>query len=134
MKSPLSDDSMLVLELSGIEIDYCPFTHGIWLDAGELETLLGNEEEAKKLIGTFKPDTACREKKVRCPICRQKMDKVLVDDKITVDSCRKGHGLWFDEGELMLILELEQSDNGKKVADLLRDMFSHTINNSNNKP
>jgi len=37
MRSPTSNEPMLVLELAGIEIDYCPMTHGIWLDAGELE-------------------------------------------------------------------------------------------------
>lgn len=128
MKSPLSDEPMLVLELSGVEIDYCTFTNSIWLDAGELETFLDNPKASAELMASFVPDNKSRELKVRCPICRKKMEKVVGPNQIIIDRCKKGHGLWFDDGELEAILELEQSGSGKKVAALLKDMFAHKLN------
>jgi Zn-finger nucleic acid-binding protein len=118
---------MLVLELAGIEIDYCPLTHGIWLDTGELEELFHDREEANKLIASFKVDEGNREKKVRCPICNKKMGKVLVQDKVVIDRCVRGHGLWFDEGELMQVLEMETGDGEGKVMAILKDMFKNHL-------
>jgi len=119
---------MLVLELAGVEIDYCPESGGIWLDAGELEALFEDRNAADELISSLAVDPASREKKVRCPICRKKMEKVLVENKVLIDRCRKGHGLWFDEGELIEVLGLEQKGGGGKVIGLLKEMFaSHII-------
>lgn len=119
---------MLVLELAGVEIDYCPLTHGIWLDAGELEALFEDKEAADQLIASFKADPDCREKKVRCPICRKKMDKVLVSGGVMIDRCPQNHGLWFDEGELLQVLKTAHEGSEARVIDLLKDMFSDIIN------
>lgn len=127
MRSPLSNEPMLVLELAGIEIDYCPLTHGIWLDAGELEELFSDRETAAALLLSFKQDEGNREKKVRCPICSKKMEKVLVRNTVVIDRCIKGHGLWFDEGELLQILEMESGEDTVKVTGLLKEMFNHQI-------
>ncbi|MCD4724302.1 MAG: zf-TFIIB domain-containing protein [Bacteroidales bacterium] len=127
MKSPVSREPMLVLELAGVEIDYCPESGGIWLDAGELEVLFDDRDAADELISSLTEDTTSREKKLRCPICRKKMEKVLVENKVLIDSCRKGHGLWFDEGELIEVLELEQKGGGGKVIGLLKEMFANHI-------
>jgi Zn-finger nucleic acid-binding protein len=127
MKSPVSREPMLVLELAGVEIDYCPESGGIWLDAGELEALFEDRDAADELISSLTKDTTSREKKLRCPICRKKMEKVLVENKVLIDSCRKGHGLWFDEGELIEVLALEQKGGGGKVIGLLKEMFASHI-------
>ncbi len=123
MRSPVSNEPMLVLELSGVEIDYCPFTHGIWLDSGELETLLNDPEAARRLITSFRPCPDSREKKVRCPICRKKMEKVLVGEQIVIDRCPAGHGLWFDQGELRAVLKLQPAGDSARIIWLLNDMF-----------
>ncbi len=127
MKSPLANEPMLVLELAGIEIDYCPLTNGIWLDAGELEVLFEDRKAAEELMASFKTDEKSREKKVRCPICNKKMEKVLVQDRVVIDRCTRGHGLWFDEGELLQVLEMESGGSEGKVATLLKEMFSHHL-------
>ena len=128
MRSPVSDQPMLVLELAGVEIDHCPLTQGIWLDAGELETLFENASEAEKLMASFTPDPKCREKKIRCPICRKKMEKVTVAGNIIIDRCPRKHGLWFDKGELMQVLKEGHEGGTGKVIDLLADMFNNIIN------
>lgn len=119
---------MLVLELAGVEIDYCPLTHGIWLDAGELEALFEDKEAADQLVSGFKMDPDCREKKVRCPICRKKMDKVLESGGVMIDRCPQNHGLWFDEGELIQVLKTGHEGGEAKVIDLLKDMFGNLLN------
>ncbi len=127
MKSPLSDDPMLVLELAGIEIDYCPLTHGIWLDSGELEELYEDGKEADELLASLKVDEGNREKKIHCPICNKRMEKVKVRNKVVIDRCTRGHGLWFDEGELLEVLKMEPGEGEGKVAAILKEMFKHQL-------
>ena len=131
MRSPLTNEPLLVLELEGVEIDYCPLTHGIWLDAGELEELYHDRQAAESLIASLKIDESSREQRVRCPICRKKMEKVLAEDKILIDRCKYGHGLWFDEGELIEVLRLDENNEEGKVIHLLKEMFQNQINKDN---
>ena len=110
MKSPVSHEPMLVLELEGVEIDYCPITQGIWLDAGELEQLLEDSDQAALLLRTFKKQDHPKEALRRCPICLKKMIKTMVgpsDAPVLIDSCLRHHGFWFDHGELDDILALK---------------------------
>ena len=39
MKCPACNETLLMSEKNGVEIDYCPKCRGIWLDRGELEKL-----------------------------------------------------------------------------------------------
>ena len=52
MLCPVCKESMVVLELNEIEIDFCTRCSGIWLDAGELELLIEQQQKAKKLFHT----------------------------------------------------------------------------------
>ena len=40
MKCPSCNETLLMSEKNGVEIDYCPNCRGIWLDRGELEKIL----------------------------------------------------------------------------------------------
>lgn len=41
MKCPqCSDQTLVMTERQGVEIDYCPSCRGVWLDRGELDKLL----------------------------------------------------------------------------------------------
>ena len=75
MQCPVCKNSMVILELDKVEIDYCPSCKGIWLDNGELELLMEDQGEDKKQK-SFKSVKDVPEKKYRCPICNKKMDKV----------------------------------------------------------
>ena len=48
---------MITLELAEVEIDHCTECGGIWLDAGELEILLGEAQTARQLLESFKLGT-----------------------------------------------------------------------------
>jgi uncharacterized protein len=40
MKCPVCNETLLMNERNGVEIDYCPKCRGIWLDRGELEKIM----------------------------------------------------------------------------------------------
>ncbi len=128
MDCPVCKNAMITLELREVEIDYCTDCGGIWLDAGELELLLGEPEKATQLLKSFKVDSTATEKTRKCPICSKKMQKVIVGSSkptLLIDKCRKADGLWFDKGELQYIFERAHLDQDNKIQKLLTDMFGH---------
>jgi hypothetical protein len=133
------DQPLIVLELNQIEIDYCTSCHGIWLDEGELELLLQDSEEQpagkqgkNKFLDSFAVDKTSNEKSVKCPVCLKKMDKVLCGDveKVTLDECPDKHGLWFNKGELQVVVSMGSFDKQNKIVELLKEMFSYNLNPS----
>jgi Zn-finger nucleic acid-binding protein len=134
MDCPVCKNAMITLELQDVEIDLCTDCDGIWLDAGELEMLLGEPEKAEKLLDSFKIDRTSSEKPKKCPICLKKMKKIIVGASkpvLLIDKCSKGHGLWFDKGELNDIFERSQLDKDNKIQELLADMFGREQNKNN---
>jgi len=123
---PVCKNPMIVLELQEVEVDYCTDCSGIWLDAGELELLLGDSQRAEQLLQSFKIDSTRTEKPRKCPICLKKMKKIIVGlstAPLLIDKCARGDGLWFDKGELQDILKTAQLDEDSKIQKLLADMF-----------
>ncbi len=126
MDCPVCKNAMITLELEDVEIDNCLDCGGIWLDAGELELLLGDKQHAEQLLNSFKVDTDCDEKPRKCPICRKKMRKIIITlskPALLIDKCAKGHGLWFDQGELQDVLKAGSFDEENKIVNILTDMF-----------
>ena len=120
---------MITLELEDVEIDHCVNCGGIWLDAGELELLLGEPAKAKDLLDSFKIDSRSVEETRKCPICDKKMRKIIVGSSkptLLIDKCRRGDGLWFDRGELHDIFDRAELDKDSKIQRLLTDMFGHS--------
>jgi len=119
-------EPMVVLELNEVEIDFCLACQGIWLDAGELELLLEDADARDYFLQSYKVDKRCSEKRIRCPICQKKMDKVLCGDdtKVTIDKCKNNDGLWFDSGELEQVLILAGPGEDNRVMSLLKDIFN----------
>ncbi|HUW20259.1 MAG TPA: zf-TFIIB domain-containing protein [Sedimentisphaerales bacterium] len=131
MDCPVCKNAMITLELADVEIDHCIDCGGIWLDAGELEMLLGNPEQARELLDSFHVDAACPETPRKCPICLKKMQKITVGASgpiLVLDKCSKGDGLWFDKGELQDILCRARLDKDSKIQRLLADMFGQKQN------
>jgi len=105
MICPACHEEMMVVEYKQIELDVCAVCKGVWFDADELELLLGSLQlPAERLV---RPLTEKSDEEVRkCPYCRRKMEKVLMGmgDGEVIDRCKKGHGLWFDGGELDTVI------------------------------
>jgi len=116
---------MITFELDAVEVDYCTGCGGIWLDAGELEVLLGDTKRSSELIAGFR-QVAADEKKHRCPICSRKMQKIAAGEgtpPLIIDRCPGNDGLWFDSGELRDIIRMAHFDEQSKIQRLLAEMF-----------
>jgi len=105
MKCPVCKVTTTALEHDRIELDYCSICHGIWFDRGELELLLNTfagGTTSSLVSGLLQgPQEKVAEKTRKCPICGKKMGKTDIGSgqKIIIDICSAGHGLWFDGGE-----------------------------------
>ena len=40
MQCPIDQETLMITDRQGIEIDYCPKCRGVWLDRGELDKLI----------------------------------------------------------------------------------------------
>lgn len=124
---------MIAIELNQVEIDNCFDCGGIWLDAGELEILLGKNDAVDSFLKSFSTVDKSTEKPRRCPICLKKMKKIYVssENDLIIDECFLNHGIWFDKGELSQVIS-RCSDEYSQVAALLKDIFQneHEIHNS----
>lgn len=108
MICPVCKQDMIVVEYRQIEIDDCRKCSGIWFDKGELELLLKTTNLGNTGLPTL--EGLAKETKShgqrKCPICAKKMKEVpLGKPAIHVDVCRYGDGIWFDGGELQLLLK-----------------------------
>jgi hypothetical protein len=134
MDCPVCKNAMITLELADVEIDHCTDCGGIWLDAGELELLLGSSQHTKQMLDSFRIYSESAEKPRKCPICDKKMKKIIVGSSkpiLLIDRCPKKDGLWFDKGELQDILNRAKLDKHNKVQKLLADMFGTEPNSAN---
>ncbi len=52
-KSPITGEPMMEREISGVLVDVCPTTGGIWLDPGELEQILEKSQHDSSWVSTF---------------------------------------------------------------------------------
>ena len=126
MDCPVCREPMVVLEYDQVEIDSCTSCRGIWLDAGELELLFGDQQACDAYLDSGNVAQAQREARRRCPICRKKMAKGVApgDNPVTYDRCTRGDGLWFDDGELQTILtQGAELDDAGRVNRFLREVF-----------
>ena len=125
MECPACKSPLLTLEYQDIELDYCPECKGKWLDAGELELLLG---DSVLVAGFLEGGEAVdkREKKRLCPICAKAMRREHSRGPAPViyDHCLAGHGLWFDDGELKsVICHGAEGPGAGLVLAWLREVF-----------
>ena len=128
MNCPVCNEPMVVIEHRSIEIDYCLACGGIWLDADEIELLYQDAEACRAVLSIGSPTDRINEKKRRCPICKRRMCKEQTTglaSKIIFDRCPNGDGLWFDNGELISLLEQRELVNPQVEETLrfLREIF-----------
>jgi hypothetical protein len=44
MRCPVDNETLVIAERSGVEIDYCPKCRGVWLDRGELDKIIARND------------------------------------------------------------------------------------------
>ena len=124
MNCPSCREPMVVLEVEQIEIDHCLACRGVWLDGGELELMLETAANKNELMATLDAAVEGKEKKIRCPICRKRMEKTSfgIDEKIILDKCSRNDGIWFDADELCRAMKMAEFE-GRPVYKILNEIF-----------
>jgi len=107
MDCPVCKEAMMVIEYEKIELDYCDSCRGVWLDEGELDLLFGNHQITHGFLTSGNPAKAQGETSRLCPICDTVMKKAVTggSESVVYDHCPEEHGLWFDHGELLSVLQ-----------------------------
>jgi len=132
---PVCKDPMIVVEHQRIELDYCTKCRGVWFDAGELELMLeatnldASSFDMKHVLSL--PEKRVKEGGRKCPLCRKRMRKVAIgtEAEVIIDACPREEGLWFDGGELGLVIKqlLKKPSTGKgkpeSVVNFLGEVF-----------
>lgn len=112
MLCPVCRVDLVIVEWDDVELDVCVDGHGAWFDADELRQLFANAGAPGEL-GAIEARLATlpvheHGERRRCPRCRARMMHVAASyqpDRVILDRCPKGHGLWFDDGELEALVE-----------------------------
>ncbi len=130
MLCPVCAVEMVVLEFEQVEIDSCFECHGVWLDSGELE-LLGERAGVlrKELLGALETEKLQEAQgKRRCPVCRKKLGRMATPGAtpIELDSCARGHGMWFDKGELSAVIRTAEADEDNPLVRFFRELEDDT--------
>ncbi len=133
MICPACREEMIVVEYRKIELDICASCSGVWFDAEELELLLETLHLGVDELGRT-PAKQPAERARKCPYCRKRMDKVMIGtgEGVMIDRCPRGHGLWFDGGELDVIVNVlrapdtsgaPQAAEAQEVGSFLKDVL-----------
>lgn len=123
---PVCEDELIVFELGGVEVDHCLECGGTWLDAGELEMIveLAGVEGGDFSAALERARSGERSSR-RCPRCTRRLRLVHVgaDPAVALDRCAKGHGLWFDRGEMKRVIENFQGGEGGAIARFFAELY-----------
>ena len=120
---PKCDIALFLLHFQNVEVDFCERCRGVWLDAGELESLMETTgADGIDPLRQFQSQAGKSQNPGRhlCPRCDSRLEEITLAPKVTLDQCPRGHGLWFDADELQQLLALypATSNAGQTIAYL----------------
>ncbi len=128
---PDCDEPMLTFELDAIEIDRCETCKGTWLDAGELEYIaeMAGAEQGKlhEALERTKEGKVTRR---RCPRCGKKLREIEIQGKgetIVLDKCPRGHGIFFDKGEILKVVSSFSHGGEGAVARFFSELLKSEL-------
>ena len=55
MRCPVDNETLVMADRNGVEIDYCPRCRGVWLDRGELDKIIERAAEAEAPVALKEP-------------------------------------------------------------------------------
>lgn len=110
----------------GVEIDQCRTCQGIWLDEGELITII--EEREKTFSREFCNEVIKRQRagipqdeiktQVACAVCGKAMrpNNYNYNSGVIIDFCPSNHGVWLDHLELEKIQAHKEEWENRKSS------------------
>lgn len=127
---PVCKIPMLAVELDGIEVDHCLHCLGTWLDRGEIEMIAvraGAPTSDYELRLNPAKSPKCNDR--RCPRCHLVLHQVMIDRAIglEIDVCPKGHGEWFDQGEILKLVSMSRSGGLCETAAFFGELFQSEL-------
>jgi len=127
---PCCGSPLIIIEWEGIEVDYCPACGGTWLDAGELELIAERSgADLGRLRHAIRHARGHSKLSRRCPRCRRKMERIDVGEDqqkpIELDRCPRGHGLWFDRGEMDSLIDRYEEGEEGAMARFFGNLYRH---------
>lgn len=65
MRCPVDNETLVMADRNGVEIDYCPKCRGVWLDRGELDKIIeraaaGPAAAAREAAPVYQPEPGYR--------------------------------------------------------------------------
>jgi len=100
--------SMHAHPVEGLNLERCDTCRGIYLDEGELLTILERRLGVQADTLQFSAISDAMDAVAAiCPHCEQLMPRIETSSGLTVDLCRDCKGVFLDEGELAT-LQLER--------------------------
>ena len=93
---PECQDYFHVLQINNIEIDCCKKCESLWFDPKELQIVMNTDNDM------MKDALHAGKSKYKCPVCQTKLQQrsFLFPERLVVDICPDGHGVYFEKGEL----------------------------------
>ncbi len=97
MDCPICEQPLIEKIVEGVEVDYCRYCKGVWLDEGELEKLSGlRYERGRQLV---------------CKQCQGPMSTKVVQG-VEIDHCGNCGTVWLDKGELDKLSGISPEEKG----------------------
>jgi len=123
---PKCDVGLFIVRFKTVEVDFCYQCRGLWLDAGELESLMDQTgaTAADPLLASLANAPAEQRTRCLCPRCDQRLEEFRVGAELLLDRCPRGHGLWFDTQELRRLLA--QCQDAGPTISFLNELFGNT--------
>jgi Zn-finger nucleic acid-binding protein len=112
MNCPRDGTHLSNVRIDGVKLDRCPKCAGIWLDRGELETVM--MLKLSEVESNFEDQTATRGGAdeaagyMRCPRCpERRLQRIsyTVMHPVRIDRCEQCLGNWLDKSELDSIVD-----------------------------
>lgn len=110
-KCPVDDFTLRPVTYEGVTIDVCTHCAGVWLDAGELDSIEETQASDFRGVPTTALDSvrasegmakARSETPRNCVKCNAGLDQreYAFASQVMIDQCPNGHGMWLDKDEL----------------------------------
>ena len=87
MKCPNCNETLVMADRQGIEIDYCPSCRGVWLDRGELDKIIERTSDFRPAenTGHYPDDKYKQQNHYNDPYYKQKKKKGFLSDFFDFD-------------------------------------------------
>ena len=129
MDCPRCKLSMVREVYEGVEVDLCQSCWGMWLDSGELETIIRSRkfefspEEKQVILQGRRPRSRGPVTPVACPKCSTRMERLYLDSGVhlVLDRCTD-HGVWLDTGEVKVVQAVAEAS--LKASKLILRMLN----------